>query len=133
MSILRIMENMHNIYFSPDVHECVWSGVRWAAQCTSGALSAAVIAANFRDYISSTKMMLNYLSIFLFAASLLLHPLPSHRLPSLPFPSPLTLFFILCLLIFYVFSVKYAHIFAFCTDIKINWVYFSCSFFCCFS
>lgn len=62
--------------------------VCWAAQCTSGALSAAVVAANFRDYISSTKMttLLNSRAVFLSASSLLLL-LPA-LLPSfLPFLS----------------------------------------------
>lgn len=71
--------------------------VCWAAQCTSGALSAAVVAANFRDYISSTKMttLLNSRAVFLSASSLLLllpALLPSFLsfLSSLPTGSPRT-------------------------------------------
>lgn len=69
--------------------------VTWAAQCTSGALSAAVVAANFRDYISSTKMttLLNSRAVFLSASSLLLL-LPSFLsfLSSLPTGSPSIIF-----------------------------------------
>lgn len=73
--------------------------VCWAAQCTSGALSAAVVAANFRDYISSTKMttLLNSRAVFLSASSLLLllpALLPSFLsfLSSLPTGSPSIIF-----------------------------------------
>lgn len=64
--------------------------VCWAAQCTSGALSAAVVAANFRDYISSTKMttLLNSRAVFLSASSLLLL-LPALLPPFLSFLSSL--------------------------------------------
>lgn len=64
--------------------------VCWAAQCTSGALSAAVVAGNFRDYISSTKMttLLNSRAVFLSASSLLL------LLPALLPPFPFSLLFL---------------------------------------
>lgn len=46
-------------------------GVQYSAQWTTGALSAAVTAANFRDYISSTKMAMMLNSILCFPSLLL--------------------------------------------------------------
>lgn len=76
------------------VRVCMQSTVRWAAQCTNGAQSVAVVAANFRDYISSTKMttLLNSLSMFLSTPSLLLLPCTSPP-PPLTDPSKHCCFF----------------------------------------
>lgn len=58
----------------PDVvHDCKQRTVCWPALCTTGAMSAAAVAANFSDYITTTKKTTSLISrsIFLFASSLL--------------------------------------------------------------